>query len=115
MVTCRRGHSLPELIVTVAVVATLTGAVAASTLLGARWTAEAGARQGALARAATVVDSLLPREPGAGSVVVDGYRVAWEAEGDTPDLVLHAIDPDGDTLVTLRAAWVRPPPVLPAP
>ena len=115
MVTARGGHSLPELIVTLLVVAAVTGAIGASTVLGARWTAQAGVRQEALAAASAVTDSLLTGGPGQGGVVVDGFLVVWRPEGDRPELVVHATAPSGDTLVTLRAAWLPAPPVLPLP
>ena len=56
------GHSLPELIVTLVLLATCLGAVSSSAILGSRWTSRGIARQQAAVMARAVMDSLLAAE-----------------------------------------------------
>ena len=80
MVTFRAGHSLPELIVAVTFLATTIGGIGGATVLGARWTADAVARQQAVGFAATVLDSLVADSTAAsGEAVVEGLTVRWTA------------------------------------
>lgn len=87
----RAGHSLPELIVAVTLLATSAVAVAGMAVLGGRWTAGAVARQEAVRLAGAILDSVAA-QPGAteGRLDVNGFRVRWSAggehPGDTPDL-----------------------------
>ena len=117
MVT-RAGHSLPELIVAVAFLATTVTAVGGMAVLGARWTAEAVLRQEAVRAAGAVLDSVMvagvsgPGERTHGALTLrwtlDGQRVtvtATEPGRETPLARLSgrpvpAIDvlPDSGTL-----------------
>jgi prepilin-type N-terminal cleavage/methylation domain-containing protein len=68
MVSHRAGHSLPELIVALALLGVTLGAVASSAVMGSRWTHDSVARQRALALAEATLDSLaaFARPPASG-------------------------------------------------
>jgi Tfp pilus assembly protein PilV len=68
MVSRRSGHSLPELIVALTLLGATVAAVASSAVMGGRWTHEGVTRQGALAVAEAVLDSLtaLAQPPASG-------------------------------------------------
>ncbi len=119
MVTRRAGHSLVELIVAVTFLGTSFGGLAATALLGARWTLRASAQEHALAAAAATLDSLLgmTAPPGPGSIDRDGLRLEWTTGPAS-----------SGTLVTVRASraalhvseklegtWMPLPPALVLP
>ncbi|MFP4623121.1 MAG: hypothetical protein ACLFRX_02970 [Gemmatimonadota bacterium] len=109
----RRGHSLPELIVAVTFLGVGVAAVSASTILGARWTGDAVARQRAVDLAAATLDSLVAcAAPTSGSGEVDGLRVEWRAHDDGR-LTVTVLRPDGGVVSTLHGRSVSGIPVLP--
>lgn len=125
MVSRRSGHSLPELIVALALLGATLAAVASSAVLGARWTHEAAARQGALAVAEAVLDSLnaLADPPGSGDreLSVPPWVVEWVvAPGDASrglGVRVHARPGPGATsparpLAEAYGLWLPP---LPSP
>ena len=114
MVT-RTGHSLPEMIVTLAFLAATLGAVSAGALAAARTTAAAVDRQDALAVASAALDSLLTAEaiiPEAGQS--GRWRVEWRRipSGDGYVLRVHASDPHTGRRAVVESFWAPPPPVL---
>ena len=79
MVKGRSGHSLPELLVTLAFLGVSMGAVTAALLHGGRNTAAAAATQEAIAVAAATLDSLTSAAVAAPDSGVSGrFRVRWE-------------------------------------
>ncbi len=114
LVTARSGHSVAELIVAVTFLGAALGAVGASTLLGARWTAEAAAREEALEVAAATLDSVAQApEPVSGALSRGRLDVAWRADGPTIEVrVSDAVT--GIDLALLRGRHVPDLPVYPA-
>lgn len=110
--TGRPGHSLPELIVAVMFLASSLVAVGASAVLGARWTAVAGARQDATRVAAAVLDSVaaIPAVSDGGRSI-DGFRVRWTS-GPEGVLVVRVFA-GGRFLVELAGVRLPTVPVLP--
>jgi type II secretory pathway pseudopilin PulG len=84
MVTGRRGHSLPELIVALTLLGATLAGVASTAVLGSRWTTDAVMRQRALTLAESVLDSLVgsPGMPGSGEVtdLAPPWVVQWAVE-----------------------------------
>jgi type II secretory pathway pseudopilin PulG len=121
MVTARPGHSLPELIVAMTLMAATMAGVASTAVLGARWTTDAGLRQRALVVAGMVVDSLagMAETPSPGEVVrpPPGLTVRWGVEplADMGAARLRVAVLRGDEqriLAELHGLWVAP---LPGP
>lgn len=112
----RAGHSLPELIVAVTILAVAFGGIAASTHLGGRWTRDSLRRQTAIRAATEVLDSLsLVAEPEAGERQTAGLRMVWASSGAGGDLLVTALTPAGDTLFHITGRSLPPIPVLPEP
>lgn len=113
MVRMRPGHSLPELVVAVTFLGVALGCVGASTLLGARWAADALRRQEAVRIATAALDSLarVP-EPESGALDSPRWRLEWIA-GDGGDLEITVRTLDGRRLTRLEGRSVPPIPVLP--
>lgn len=87
----RRGHSLPELIVAIALLGTAVAAVGASSVVGARWAAEGFARQEAVRAGMAVLDSLAAvASPSAGSRVGERLTVRWRVEPMAGGAVIRA-------------------------
>jgi Tfp pilus assembly protein PilV len=129
VVSAPRGHSLPELLVTLVFLGVALGSVGSAGLLGGRWTADAVLRQEALAACRMVADSLvrLPVQPASGGRDEGDprWRVEWwvSAAGASADPVEPAAPVavavtarshrDGERpLVTLHALWTPAPPRL---
>lgn len=114
MVTLRQGHSLPELIVAVTVLGIGLGGVAASSLIGARWVAEAIGRQEAVRAAAELLDSLaVTAEPGSGAVDRGHLRLEWTVEGEDGAVRVTARTSTAGPGVELEGRTVPPVPILP--
>lgn len=123
MVSRRRGHSLPELLVALTVLGTTLAGVATAALTGSRWTRDAALRQQALAVAEAALDSLLQltAPPGSGREPIGaaGLTIAWESEplaGEGLPRVLvtvRVLDPGGagdSRLPLLQGLWIPPVP-----
>lgn len=115
-VRCRRGHSLPELIVAVTFLGASLGAVGTTAAAAAARTRTAVLQQEAVREAAAILDSLL-----AAPVVQDGNRelpgiaLRWitVGSGATPRVEVTAIGPNGRDWVRLEAPWFPPEEALP--
>jgi prepilin-type N-terminal cleavage/methylation domain-containing protein len=119
VVTARRGHSLPELIVALTLLGVALAGTAGAAFMGSRWTTDGAARQEALSVAQAVADSLtgLPAAPGPGTVVWDGsgWIIQWDVEGvAAPEAAwvrVRVMTRAGDrSLAQLHALWVPPIP-----
>lgn len=116
MVTRRAGHSLPELIVAVTFLGVAMGGVAASTLLGARWAADALLRQEAMRAAGSTLDSIAAVPgPASGVRVSPRWRLRWIVEGGSERLTVIVETLDGRPLARLDGRSVPVLPVLPDP
>lgn len=112
----RAGHSLPELVVAVALMGVCLGAAGATAVLGSGRSDAGMLRQEAVRGAATVLDSLLATDP-----VHPGERrwgrvhLAWELShhGDVPRVEVIATGPSSEPLVQLSAPWYPPPLTIP--
>ena len=102
------GHSLPELIVTLVLLAACLGAVGSSAILGSRWTTRGVARQEAAVVAGAVMDSLLAAEAVEPGVMRRaGLIVRWKVvPPDSPALGGSAIE------VTVTGPHLVPPMLL---
>lgn len=112
----RRGHSLAELIVTLAFLGATLGAVAAGSLAATQGTARAVERQRGLSSAAVVLDSLLAHaDPVDGEVHVAGSVLAWTVTPAGRGRVVRVVvrDAGAAALATLDGFWIPLPPVLP--
>lgn len=116
MVTRRPGHSLPELMVAVAFLGVAMGGVAASTLLGARWAADALLRQEALRVAAATLDSVAAAaEPASGARGSARWRIRWHVGSGDGRVTVTVESPDGSPLARLEGRRVPALPTLPDP
>ncbi len=118
MVT-RAGHSLVELIVAVTFIGASFAGLAATAVLGARWTLLAGAREEALALAGATLDSLLgtPGPPESGAFEQAGVLVAWTVEpaGAGAVVRIEARREAPAVSAELEGLWTAPRPMLVAP
>ena len=117
MVT-RRGHSLPELIVTLAFLAATLGAVAAGGVAATRRTDLAAGRQDAVVVAAAVLDSLLAISdppPADDSTLAGEWRVAWRVREDGEGKIVRvgARHPAARVGAVVEGFWAVPPVPLP--
>lgn len=110
----RSGHSLPELVVAVTFLATSLLAVGASTVLGARWTARAAARQEAVRLAGTVLDSMTAFPVSTeGDTTIDGFSIRWGTGPDGGTTVRVSAGNGGPVLAELEGYRLPVLPVLP--
>ena len=111
----RRGHSLAELIVTLAFLGATLGAVAAAALAATRGTAAAVERQRGLASAAAVLDSLLSQvDPATGEKEAGGFVLRWTVTGAGRGRAIRVVtlDPARAEIAILDGFWAPLPPVL---
>lgn len=112
-----RGHSLVELMVGLVLLATGFGAVGASAVLGAHWSALGASRQEALAAGEAVLDSLLASPaPESGAGQRQGVTVRWRVDGSEvgPALVtVEAVPPAGGPVIVLSSTLLGDLPSLP--
>lgn len=114
MVTLRRGHSLPELIVAVTFLGIALGCVGASSVLGARWAGDALRRQKAARVASAVLDSLAAAPSAtSGSREDTRWRVAWSVDATEGPVRVTVDTPAGRRLLELEGWRALPVPVLP--
>ena len=112
----RPGHSLPELLVTLAFLGATLGAVAAGGVAASRVTRDAVRRQEALALAAATVDSLVAApDPVDDSVRSGPWLIEWRVLPDSSGRVLRVLVRDPQTRLRLRldGFWAPPTPILP--
>lgn len=105
---CRRGHSLPELIVAVTFLGASLGAVGATAAAAAGRTRDAVLKQEAVRQAGAILDSLLaaPRlEDGERQLTGAGFRWTVLETGATPRVEVMATGPGGRELVRIEARW----------
>ena len=113
----RHGHSLVELIVTLAFLGATLGAVAAASLAASRGTAEAVRRQEGLSSAAAILDSLLAHAgPVDGEQHAAGMVIAWTLTGGGPGRAVRVVvrDRTAAEVAALDGFWAPLPPILPA-
>lgn len=112
----RRGHSLVELIVTLAFLGATLGAVAAATVAATRGTVTSAHTQQALSAAAATLDSLLAHpDPSDGEQRARGRVLTWTlvAAGRGRAVRIVARDAGDREVAALDGFWAPLPPVLP--
>lgn len=114
----RRGHSLAELLVTLAFLGVALGAISAAIIHGGRSTMAAAASQEAVGVAAALLDSLVAAPLATvGGTTAGPYRARWTIHAHAPgEYVVVTVEPPvpGPATVTVRGLRVpRPVPVLP--
>jgi hypothetical protein len=114
-VTPPPGRSLAELLVAVTFLGCTLGAIGAATVLGARWSTDAVARQRALELAGMVLDSLTVAEaPGPGAVSRGGFTATWAVHRAAVEVRVSR-RPGETALAELRGRILPPVPALPEP
>lgn len=115
-VGCRRGHSLPELIVAVTFLGASLGAVGTTAAAAAGRTRGAVLQQQAVREAGALLDSLLeasPIEDGERQVGSVAFRWAAIASGATTRVEVTGTGPAGRELVRLEGQWFPAEEALP--
>jgi Tfp pilus assembly protein PilV len=114
-IAARPGHSLPELLVTLAFLGASLTAMASASVLASRWTGDAVARQWVVAVAEAVLDSLtsLPEPPMDGSMAVDQGTIEWSIDpvgfGEARSVEVTATGAGrGPAPLQLRGLWIPP-------
>lgn len=114
----RRGHTLAELLTTLAFLCVAFGAIGAAIFHGGRSAMTAGMAQEAFAVAAAALDSLTTESQAtSGSVNLGRYRADWSVRGhpagEYVDVTVR-LPASGRALATLRGLGIpHPVPVLP--
>lgn len=117
--TGRGGHSLVELIVAMTFMGSAFAGISATALLGARWTAAAGARAEMVAVAASALDSILadstPPLAGAGDRQRVHLRWAVARDSAATRVTVDAGTEAPALSLRLEGVWAPSPPVLVLP
>lgn len=107
----RPGHSIPELVVAVALLATCLGGVSAAGQLGAARTRHAAVVHEALALATALADSLTALPAPSGGRSVQGRLIAeWAPSAAGGMRVTVRLDGARDTVAVLESRPFRAPP-----
>lgn len=118
MVSGRRGHSLAELVVAMAILGASLAGMAAVPVVGSRRAGEAVLLQRAVTLAGEVLDSLAAlgdaptsgrRDPAAPGLVAE-WEVRARAAGSSTVLVRVHRATAADTIATLDGLWIPAPP-----
>lgn len=114
----RPGHSLAELLTTLAFLSVAFGAIGAAIFHGGRSTMTAGMAQEAYVVAAAALDSLTTgSQPTSGSANLGRYRAHWSVRGHPGGEYVEVtvgLPASGRALATLRGLGIpHPVPVLP--
>lgn len=114
----RRGHSMAELLTTLAFLSVAFGAIGAAIFHGGRSALTAGMAQEAFVVAAAALDSVITQSQAtSGSANLGRYRAHWSVHGHPAGEYVEVtvrLPASGRALATLRGLGIpRPVPVLP--